>query len=294
MDINMSREGYIKLHRQSMEHCLFTKPLVWHLWNYCLLEANHQDNLTDFNGRPFLVKRSQFITSFRKMATNSGLSVQNVRTAVRTLENHGMIKKSTQELTQDATLITICNYGRFQGSDRNANTPSNKPLAQQQHTFNKPLAQQQHTFNKPLTTNKNEKNEKNEKNILIDDSKFEIHQKIIDHLNKTCGKRIKLESGKNKTFISDRLAEGYTLEDFKKVIDNKNQSWYPGLMFTHPETGKKTPARNYLKPSTLFINKNFNDYLNENSDQASQQPTPEELEIERKRESFYKKMEEIT
>lgn len=145
--------GYVKDYRKGLEHPLFTKPLVWHLWNYCRLRANHSDRTTDFNGKPFVVKRGSFITSVRKLVKKTGLSEQNIKTAIKILVSHEMLSKSTQLLTQNATLITVVNYDFYNPMKDDTNTDTN------QH-----LTQSQLTPNKPLTTNKNDKElNKNEK-----------------------------------------------------------------------------------------------------------------------------------
>jgi len=123
------------------------------LWNYCRLRANHSDRTTDFNGKPFVVKRGSFITSIRKLSKKTGLSEQNIKTAIKTLVAHEMLAKSTQLLTQNATLITIVNYDFYNPRKEDTNTDSN---TQPTHS--------QHTPNEQLTTNKNVKElSKNEK-----------------------------------------------------------------------------------------------------------------------------------
>ena len=48
-----------------------------------------------------------------------------------------------------------------------------------------------------------------------------------------------------------RIAEGYTVDDFKKVIDIKAEEWLG------------TEMDKYLNPSTLFRPSNFEKYLNQ-------------------------------
>ena len=85
------------------------------------------------------------------------------------------------------------------------------------------------------------------------------YKEIIEYLNEKTGKSISYRSNGNKKLIRARINEGYTVEDFKKVIDNKVNDWFgKGIKFSN---GK--PAENYLHPSTLFIPKNFDKYLNE-------------------------------
>ena len=85
------------------------------------------------------------------------------------------------------------------------------------------------------------------------------YKEVIEYLNEKTGKSISYRSNGNKKLIRARINEGYTVDDLKKVIDNKVNDWFgKGIKFSN---GK--PAENYLHPSTLFIPKNFDKYLNE-------------------------------
>jgi hypothetical protein len=188
---------WIKLYRGSKNHCLFKKPLIWHLWTLCLIKAYAFDKIEDFNGQPFTVKRGQFITSIRKLSTNSGLSMQNTRTALRTLENHSMIEKSTQQLNGDATLITICNYDKFQSQKDDEKSLTNTAPTHNQHSSNTQSTQLQHTNNTGLTTikkDKKDKKDKNKRNKIIYSKDFEFWWTTYPKRN---GKRL----GKKAAFI---------------------------------------------------------------------------------------------
>ena len=74
---------------------------------------------------------------------------------------------------------------------------------------------------------------------------------IVDYLNKKTGKNFKSDSSKTRKLIDARFNEGYTIEDFRKVIDTKVAQW---------KGDKKMDG--YLRPETLFSNK-FEGYLNE-------------------------------
>ncbi|MCD9070458.1 conserved phage C-terminal domain-containing protein [Staphylococcus chromogenes] len=73
---------------------------------------------------------------------------------------------------------------------------------------------------------------------------------VIDYLNERTGKQYKSTTKKNQTVIRARSDEGFNLEDFKKVIDNKVAEW------------KGTDMEKYLRPETLFGTK-FEGYLNQ-------------------------------
>lgn len=83
---------------------------------------------------------------------------------------------------------------------------------------------------------------------------------IIDYLNEKLGTNYKPNATKNKKVINARLNEGYTLDDFKRVIDNKYLDW-----ISDPKMVK------YLRPETLFGTK-FDGYLNEQSTQLPKKP----------------------
>jgi uncharacterized phage protein (TIGR02220 family) len=74
---------------------------------------------------------------------------------------------------------------------------------------------------------------------------------IINHLNEKSGKHYTATSKDTIKVVQARIKEGYSIDDFKKVIDNKCAKWL------------KTEFEDYLRPITLFGNK-FNSYLNEN------------------------------
>ena len=78
-----------------------------------------------------------------------------------------------------------------------------------------------------------------------------IYIDIVEYLNKKANKNYKHNSDKRRRFIDARLNEGFTLEDFKKVIDNKCRSWL-----------NDERMNQYLRPETLFGTK-FESYLNE-------------------------------
>lgn len=78
-------------------------------------------------------------------------------------------------------------------------------------------------------------------------------KEVIDYLNKVAGTRFK-NTPANDKFINGRLSEGYTIEDFKAVIDKKVKDWL-----------KDAKMRVYLRPETLFNATKFQSYLSEAS-----------------------------
>lgn len=75
---------------------------------------------------------------------------------------------------------------------------------------------------------------------------------IIGYLNERAGRSYKATSEQTRKLIGARLAEGFSVEDCKRVIDNKVSAWL---------NDPKMDA--YLRPSTLFSKSKFEGYLNE-------------------------------
>jgi len=78
----------------------------------------------------------------------------------------------------------------------------------------------------------------------------ELTIKVIEYLNQKCGSTYKF-SKCNMTIIGARHAEGYTISEFKRVIDKKCLQWL------------HTVQEKYLRPITLFQSSKFENYLNE-------------------------------
>jgi uncharacterized phage protein (TIGR02220 family) len=73
---------------------------------------------------------------------------------------------------------------------------------------------------------------------------------IIEYLNIKSRKNFKSNSKATIKHINARLSEGFSIEDFKKVVDNKCNQWLNDPKFCE-----------YLRPETLFGTK-FESYLN--------------------------------
>jgi len=132
------KNGWIKLHRSILDWEWYDDMNATRLFLHCLFKANHADK----NYRGTVVKRGTFLTGRDLLATETGLSVQQIRTSLSKL-------KSTNEVTikssRQGTVVEVVNYDKFQDA-------TSKPTAEQP------------TSNQQVTSNKNEKNEKNEKN----------------------------------------------------------------------------------------------------------------------------------
>ena len=250
--------GWIKLYRE-----LGDKP-IWlestsdqrSVLMALLMMVNYEPNKWEWQGKQYECMPGQVITSLPKIAERSGkgVSIQNVRTALKRFEKLGFL---TDESTNKNRLITIVNWAIYQGSDDEPNRQTNKQL-----TGNQQAANRQLTAIKNIRT-KEGKN-KEVKDIVEQELDPIPYREIIDYLNQKAGKSFKHSAAGNKKVIKARWNEGYKLDQFKRVVDNKCQDWLNDEKMSQ-----------YLQPSTLFGNK-FDQYLNQRKGNSNGAPQKSE------------------
>lgn len=75
-------------------------------------------------------------------------------------------------------------------------------------------------------------------------------EEVVNHLNRRAGTKYKPTTANTRKLVKARLKEGFTVDEFKTVIDNKCAEW-----------GNNPEMAQYLRPETLFGSK-FESYLN--------------------------------
>lgn len=89
------------------------------------------------------------------------------------------------------------------------------------------------------------------KDILSGNPTSFPYKEVVDYLNEKLGTQYKSTTNKTQSLIRARVNEGFTLDDFKKVIDNMVSQWQ-----------NDNKMSKYLRPETLFGTK-FEGYLNQ-------------------------------
>jgi hypothetical protein len=123
-------DSFIKLFRKAKKNPLFKKPLTFHYFTYCLISAWWSDEPTKFNlgGVEVLIHRGEFATTLKRSAYETGLSIQNVRTAIRVLKLTDVLTEDlTRGLTNGGRVLRVCKYSVYQASKIEANRPTNRP-----------------------------------------------------------------------------------------------------------------------------------------------------------------------
>jgi small-conductance mechanosensitive channel len=134
--------GWIKLHRKFLDWEWYQDIPVKNLFIHILLTANYEDR----KWRGMDIHSGELITSVQHLSEGSGLSVQQVRTALKKLESTGEI---TVKSTNKFTLVTVLKYSDYQTIEEC-----------EQQTSNKQATNKQQTSNKQITTTKEGKKER--------------------------------------------------------------------------------------------------------------------------------------
>lgn len=228
--------GYIKIYRQIRDHWLWEEPQKLKWWIDLIMLANYMDKKMLVGTKLKEINRGTFHTSEMKLANRWGVNRKTVSNFLSLLENDKMI---VTKRTTIGTTIEVLNYNEYQDiSSENGTT--NYPADR--------TAEYPTNGTADGTLPINNKKGKKENNIL---SSSKQAKDIIAYLNSVCKTSYKPNTKKTLSLINARLKEGFTVEDFKKVIAIKHQEW-----------GKDEKMKKYLRPETLFGTK-FEGYLNQ-------------------------------
>ena len=121
--------NFIKINRSILDWEWYPDINTTRLFLHLLLKANWKDA----RWQGYEIKRGSLVTSLQTLASETGLTVNKVRTALEHLQKTGEI---TSKTTNKFTLITIEKYGVFQ--DLQSNESQTKPQTNHNQITNKP------------------------------------------------------------------------------------------------------------------------------------------------------------
>lgn len=198
----------------------------------------------------------------KMLATIFRMKESTVTMALQTFEQFGMVEVIDG-------VITIPNWNKHQSLDAYEKKKERDRLYQAERRANQ----------RALVAKSSDCQQTQSSDVVVSDKEEdkdkeieeESYKTIVSYLNEKAGTNYRHTTAKTRTAIHARLAEGFTVEDFKKVIDKKCADWI----------GKE--YEKYLRPETLFGTK-FEGYLNakqtERNDNDGQNPgNPEKRRI---------------
>lgn len=177
--------GWIKIHRELTNKAIWqtSTPEQKVILLTLLLMANHEEKEWEWQGKKYICKPGQMITSLASIKEKSGkgVTIQKVRTALERFEKYEFL---TSQSTNRNRLITIVNWEEYQENPNATNRQANKQVTSKQQAGNK-----------LITTNKNDKNDKNDKKCIYADLKNvsltdEEYKKLQERFPKDLGERI--------------------------------------------------------------------------------------------------------
>ena len=105
--------GWFKVYRDIDQHWLYLKKPFCAAFAFIdlLSRATHRESKVPFDSSVLCLRRGQILTSQTKLAATWGWSRDKVQRFLATLEKDQMIRLQTDNRK---TIITICNYGKYQ------------------------------------------------------------------------------------------------------------------------------------------------------------------------------------
>lgn len=122
------KNGYCLAYRRAWTHDAFNDLLEAAIWNFLYQNAFYEDGDRTFNGVVYHLKRGQIATTPRFLAKGFRITESNARRVIQKLIK---LKSIETQTTTKATIITICNYDKYQLSiktndDQSDNQTENK------------------------------------------------------------------------------------------------------------------------------------------------------------------------
>ena len=206
------------------------------------------------NGGVFLMNDKIPYTD-KMLATIFRMNESTVKLALNAFEQFKMI-----EIVEG--IITIPNWNKHQTLDAYERKKERDRLYQEERRAKQralieksPDKSSERTSYVAVSDIDKEEDKEKDNNIYVP------YKEIISYLNEKTGKKLRWDVKSNQKEIKARFNEGYTLDDFKTVIDKKYNEWGRKPTKEELQRGIKD-MRIYLRPKTLF-GSNFDVYLNQ-------------------------------
>lgn len=118
------------------EHPVFHRqPMRVAVWSWMVSTAAWKPTKFKVDGHVLTLERGQLCVSQRQISDETGVGRQVIRALLADLEAEKTItQKSASGATHGRTIITICNYDKYQSAIKTENPPENPPTTHRQPT----------------------------------------------------------------------------------------------------------------------------------------------------------------
>jgi hypothetical protein len=216
--------GYFKLWRElySKPIWLNSTPVQKVILMTIMAMVNFRPNKWEWQGQQFELQEGQVITSLENIVKDSGqgVTIRNVRTALNRFEKLGFL---TNVSTKTGRLITIDNWGLYQGNGVEGDKATDKDLTKKRQRPDKDLTPKEEV----------KKDKEGKKDIYIKCQHLSMTKEEYEKLVQAYGEnkvKAKLEYAENYKKLKDKLSLYLTLNnwlksDSKKEDKPKETTW---------------------------------------------------------------------
>lgn len=105
------KKGYIKIHREILDHPVFDDPVCFKLWITLICMANHKDRRMSIGAKFITVKFGQLLTSRKSLSDKTGIQESKIERLLKLFKNEQQIE---QESHSKYRVITVNKYEEYQ------------------------------------------------------------------------------------------------------------------------------------------------------------------------------------
>ena len=115
-----------------MENPIYKKSTLYHLFNHCLLSANHKPQSILYAGATVLLKAGEFATTLKEISEKTGIKKPTVYKGLKTLFNLELI---SQKSKQRMTIISVINWHSYQNKVNDKETIGKRSVNDRETTL---------------------------------------------------------------------------------------------------------------------------------------------------------------
>lgn len=212
--------SWIKLHRGVFEKGLFkNEPFSEReAWIWLISEAKFEPSSIRIGNNVHTIDRGDTYCSIRYLAQAWSWDKSRVHRFLKFLESQKMIeRKSETDLRQLESVITICNYGKYQSSDTNDETQNETDLRQSRDTSETQVRQTRDKYkeSKNIRTKESKKDSIGKdglnSNLTLKKINLVLAKHKLSEISSLSGERLKS--------LTSRTKESGSLDSFLALVD---------------------------------------------------------------------------
>lgn len=178
MEVYLEKLGFVKLWRKVLKEAWYDQPSTVRLFTHLLLMCNHSEQYKIiYRRREYTLKPGEYWSTVSRIAQQTGLTIQQIRTGISTLE---ITNTLTRRTSYQGTVFTLPSYTKYHQA---TNDPT-RGVTNAQQTPNKRLTIEQE--NKNIRMKEEEEEGASSSPIVsLEGDKFTVSERRIKSLEKS-------------------------------------------------------------------------------------------------------------